>query len=115
MITTPFLVYSSQILRLQKGDKWFEQIVERATKLICITPKLDELAKEVDLGSHLNGVTNEVQRAKLRAELDGIIAHLSQLTEVEFAHILTTFPIVPDPVKQSALNAHRDVERGLII
>jgi hypothetical protein len=97
----------------QKGDKWFDEIVERAAKLICTTPEFDDLAKEVGLGSHLNGVTNEVQRAKLRAELDGIIAHLYQLTEVEFAHILTTFPIVPDPTKQAALNAYRDVERGL--
>jgi hypothetical protein len=58
--------------------------------------------------------TNEVERAKLRAELDGIIAHLNQLTEIEFQHILSTFPIVPDPAKQAALTAYRDVERGLI-
>jgi very-short-patch-repair endonuclease len=108
-----FYIYQLPVPRLQKGDKWFDEIVERAAKLICTTPEFDDLAKEVGLGSHLNGVTNEVQRAKLRAELDGIIAHLYQLTEVEFAHILTTFPIVPDPTKQAALNAYRDVERGL--
>jgi len=27
---------------------------------------------------------------------------------------LTTFPLVPEPVKIAALNAYRDVERGLI-
>lgn len=36
------------------------------------------------------------------------------LTEAEFAHILTTFPLVSDPVKLAALNAYRDVERGLV-
>lgn len=29
-----------------------------------------------------------------------------------FAHALTTFPLVADPVKVAALNAYRDVERG---
>jgi len=30
------------------------------------------------------------------------------------AHILTTFPLVPDPVKLAARNAFRDIERGLV-
>jgi hypothetical protein len=30
-----------------------------------------------------------------------------------FAHILGTFPLVAEPVKVAALNAYRDVERGL--
>ena len=51
---------------------------------------------------------------KLRAELDGLIAHLYGLTESEFAHVLASFPLVPEPVKIAARNAYRDVERGLI-
>lgn len=47
-------------------------------------------------------------------ELDSIIAHIYVLTEEEFAYILTTFPMVSEPVKVSALNAYRDIERGLI-
>ena len=35
-------------------------------------------------------------------------------TEAELAHILTTFPLVAEPVKLAALNAYRDVERGLV-
>ena len=50
----------------------------------------------------------------LRAELNGQIAHLYGLTETEFAHILNTFPLVTEPVKVAALNAYRDVERGLL-
>lgn len=50
----------------------------------------------------------------LRAELDGLVAHLYGLTEAEFAHILGTFPLVAEPVKIAALNTWRDVERGLI-
>ena len=109
-----FYVYQLTVPRLQEGDRWFRAIVERAAKLICTTPEFDNLAKEVGLGSHKNGITNEIERAKLRAELDGIISHLYGLTETEFQHILSTFPIVPDPVKLNAHNAYRDVERGLI-
>ena len=109
-----FYVYQLTVPRLQEGDRWFRAIVERAAKLICTTPEFDDLAKEVGLSSHKNGITNEIERAKLRAELDGIISHLYGLTETEFQHILSTFPIVPDPVKLNAHNAYRDVERGLI-
>jgi hypothetical protein len=51
---------------------------------------------------------------QLRAELDGMIAHLYGLTEVEFTHILNSFPLAPEPAKVAAQNAYRDVERGLI-
>ena len=105
---TFFIVYNLPVPRLQKGDQWFDAIVQRAAKLICTTPEFDDLAQEIGLESHKNGVTNEIQRGQLRAELDGIIAHLYGLTESEFAYILTTFPIVADPVKQNALNAYRD-------
>ncbi len=59
----------------------------------------------------------EIERLQLpdeRAELDGLIAHLYGLSEEEFAHILTAFPLVSDPVKVAARNAYRDVQRGLL-
>jgi hypothetical protein len=59
------------------------------------------------LGSHLNGVTDEAERARLRAELDGMVAHLYGLTEEEFSYILTTFPLVSQAVKDAALQAYR--------
>jgi Alw26I/Eco31I/Esp3I family type II restriction m6 adenine DNA methyltransferase len=104
---TMFFIYQTPVPRLQKGDRHFSEIVERAAKLICTTPEFDNLAQEVGLGSHHNGVTDESDRAKLRAELDGMIAHLYNLTETEFTHILSTFPIVPEPTKQAALEAYR--------
>jgi hypothetical protein len=109
-----FYLYQLPVPRLTKTDKYFSSIVSRAARLICTTPDFDELAKDVGLKSHRDGITNPVERAKLRAELDGIIAHLYELTEEEFAYILTTFPLVADPVKVAARNAYRDVERGLI-
>jgi hypothetical protein len=103
-----FYIYQLPVPRLTKSDRPFSDIVQRAAKLICTTPEFDELAQEVGLGSHTNGVTDETERAKLRAELDGIIAHLYGLTEEEFAYILTTFPIVKEQVKEDALAAYRD-------
>jgi len=103
---TMFFIYQTPVPRLTSGDKYFWDIVQRATKLICTAPEFDELAQEVGLNSHQEGVTDETERAQLRAELDGIIAHLYGLTEAEFAYILTTFPIVPETVKQAALAAY---------
>lgn len=109
-----FYLYQLPIPRLDDKDSSFAPIVERAARLICTTTEFDELAKEVGIGSHKEGVTDPIERARLRAELDGLVAHLYGLTESEFAHILATFPLVADPVKQAARNAWRDVERGLI-
>jgi hypothetical protein len=109
-----FYIYQLPIPRFTEKDPAFKLIIECAARLICTTPEFDDLAKEIGLSGYKKGVTNEVERARLRAELDGLIAHLYGLTEEEFAYILTTFPLVPDPVKVAALNAYRDVEQGLI-
>lgn len=107
-----FIVYTTPVPRLTTGDRWFKEIVERAAHLICTTPEFDDLAREVGLAplSGRRGAGGEVdptERAKLRAELDGIIAHLYELTEEEFAYILTTFPLVSQPVKDAALEQFR--------
>ncbi|MBO1069750.1 MAG: hypothetical protein HEQ13_10430 [Dolichospermum sp. DEX189] len=104
-----FYIYQLPVPRLTEKDAYFQEIVERAAKLICTTPEYDELAKEVGLESHKNGITDERERGKIRAELDGIIAHLYGLTEGEFSHILNTFPIVAETVKDAALKAYRDL------
>ncbi|MEK6792069.1 MAG: ATP-binding protein, partial [Deltaproteobacteria bacterium] len=109
-----FYVYQLPVPRLTQKDAAFLPIVERAARLICTAPEFDDLAKEARIKSHKDGATDPAERAKLRAELDGFIAHLYGLTEDEFAHILKTFPLVPEPVKIAARNAYHDVERRLI-
>jgi hypothetical protein len=111
---TMFFLYQLPVPRLTETTPVFPPIVARAARLICTTTEFDDLAREVGLKSHNDGATDPVERAKLRAELDGLIAHLYGLTEEEFAYILTTFPLVPDPVKIAAHNAYRNVEKGLI-
>jgi hypothetical protein len=98
-----------RVPRLTERDQAFAPIVSHAAKLICTTSEFDDLAREVGLGSHKNGVADPTERAKLRAELDGMIAHLYGLTEEEFTHILSTFPLVEQSVKDAALEAYREL------
>lgn len=75
---------------------------------------VDDLAKAVGLKSHKAGATDPAERARLRAELDGLVAHLYGLSEEEYTHILGTFPLVADAVKVDAHNAYRRVAKGLV-
>jgi hypothetical protein len=104
-----FYIYQLPIPRLKEGDKYFQEIVEKAAKLICISEEFDELAKEVGIGSYKNGVTEEAERAKIRAKLDAIVAHLYELNEIEFQHILSTFPLVSESVKIATLKAYQNL------
>ncbi|MCT7979637.1 ATP-binding protein [Laspinema olomoucense] len=105
---TLFFLYQTPVPRLTAADRFFAEIVDRAAKLICTTPEFDELAQEVGLSSHQDGVTDEGDRAQLRAELDGIIAHIYGLNEEEFTYILSTFPLVSESVKEATLEAYRN-------
>ena len=106
-----FYVYQVPMPRDSNNDL-AQLIVSRAARLICTTAEFDDLAQQVSLKQHQP--LEPAERARLRAELDGLVAHLYGLTESEFAHILATFPLVAEPTKLAALNAYRDVERGLI-
>ena len=125
-----FFIMQVPLPRFLPNQNRSAQITQRAVRLICTTPEFDDLARAVGLphptplpeGEGTKraeayvpyGTTDPTERARLRAELDGLVAHLYGLTEEEFVHILGTFPLVADPVKQAARNAYRDVARGLI-
>lgn len=103
-----FYVYQLPVARLTERNQEFAPIVDRSAKLICTTPEFDALAREVGLRDHRDGVSDPVERERLRAELDGMIAHLYGLTEEEFTHILSTFPLVEQSIKDAALDAYRE-------
>ncbi|MDO9569835.1 MAG: hypothetical protein Q7J58_10700 [Hydrogenophaga sp.] len=109
-----FFVYNTPVPRLMATNPRFSSIAERAARLSCTTPEFDELAKSVGLKGHQDGAVDLAERARLRAEIDGLVAHLYELNEAEFTHILATFPLVPQPVKVDAHNAYRRVASGLI-
>lgn len=110
-----FMFYQLPVPRLTAADTAFAPIVERSAKLICTTPEFDELAKEAGLtpSDHTAGVTDPAGRAKLRAELDAMVAHLYGLTGEQFAHVLDTFALVDPAVRAAALNEFtRMIETG---
>ncbi len=111
---TKFAVHLLPVPPTSANNSTFKRLVRRAAGLICTTPEFDALAREVGLGSHKHGATSESERARLRAEIDGLVAHLYGLTEEEFIHILATFPLVKDPIKVAARNAYRDVAKNLL-
>jgi hypothetical protein len=102
-----FAVYQLPIPRLAERDAQFKPIVDRAARLLCTSVEFDGLARQLGLTSHQDGETDPGGRARLSAELDGIIANLYGLTEEEFAYILTTFPVVAQQVKDAALAAFK--------
>ena len=106
-----FYVYQLPVPRLTEKDPAFAPIAERSARLICTAPEFDDLAKQVGLKSHKDGITDPAERAQVRAELDGLIAHLYELSEEEFAHILKSFPLVPEPVRLAALAEYKKLQR----
>ncbi len=100
---TMFFLYQLPVPRLTKDDPQFAPLVERAARLVCTSPEFDDLAKAVGLRDHRDGVTDPNERARIRAEIDAIVAHLYGLTEEEFAHILSTFPLVAEEMKRAAM------------
>jgi len=102
-----FYLYQLPIPRLSPTEETFKSIVSRAARLVCVSPEFDVLSKEVGLRGSQDGMTDNSKRAHLKAELDGLVAHLYGLTEEEFVHILGTFPLVESSVRDSALAAYR--------
>lgn len=109
-----FYLYQLPVPRLAATNPRCASIARRVARLVCVTPVYDGLAQDVGLQNHQDGATDPAERARLRAELDGLVAHLYGLSEAEFAHILATFPLVAEPAKVAALNAWRDVQKKLV-
>ncbi|MGM9425033.1 Eco57I restriction-modification methylase domain-containing protein [Hydrogenophaga sp. MI9] len=109
-----YAFYQMPVPRLMETDLKLKAISARAARLVCTSPPFDELARQCGLESHREGAHDPSGRARLRAELDGLVAHLFGLNEEELAHIFKSFPLVPEPAKVAALNAWRDVKKGLI-
>jgi len=96
------IVMQLPLPRLTEADPDFRPVVERAARLIGITADYDALLAEIfgPKATHqTHGASNDGDRLRVRAELDALVAQLYSLTEEEFAHILTTFPLVPESTR----------------
>jgi len=86
-------------------------IAQRVARLICTTPEFADLWQTVFPGTTWDfsvAATDPAEREKLRAEIDGLVAHLYNLDEEEFQYILTTFPQIEQNIKDAVLQAYRD-------
>jgi|CXWL01.1.fsa_nt_gi SAM-dependent methyltransferase len=83
------------------------RLVAAAARLTCSRPEFAALWREAGFGGRIEGGREGTEAERLRAEIDGLVAHLYGLTEHEFAHILSTFPVVPQATKDAALDAYR--------
>ena len=101
-----YIVFQLPIPRLIATDPRFMPIAQRAARLICTTPEFDTLAQMMGLQGHQDGITDPIRRTRMRAELDGLIAHLYGLSEEELVHILESFPLVDETAKIATLNAY---------
>ncbi len=86
-------------------------IAKRVIHLVCTTPEFqglwDECFPETPWSLE-EAATDAAKRAKLRAEIDGLVAHLYELTAEEFNHVLSTFPLIERSVKDATLKAYHD-------
>lgn len=100
-----FYIYQLPIPRITADEPFFDDIVTRAAKLICTTAEFADLWNEVmeTPWTPECGATDEAERNRLRAELDGMIANIYGLTYEEFEYILSTFPLAPQAQKDAAL------------
>jgi hypothetical protein len=104
--------------RLENGDLYFDKIVERSAKLICYAPEFDKLAESVGLNWEKDGIppSEEIQRIKLRGEIDAMVAKIYQLNKTQFEHVLnsvkagkdsdTPLKRYMDKIKAEALKAY---------
>jgi hypothetical protein len=88
---------------LKPDEAVTKSLVLRATQLCCFTPHMADLWHQ--LAQHYPddlevpwrpelAATDLRERARLRAEIDAIVADLYGLSVEEFAYILTTFPLL---------------------
>lgn len=100
------------IPRLTEKDPAFRPLVERAARLVGTSAEYDALLQDVfgKKATHVtHGVTDPMERLQLRAEIDALVARLYDLTDAEFAHILSTFPLVDDSIKVQTRNTCREL------
>ena len=103
-----FYLYQLPVPRLDSEDAYCRAIAERVARLICIGTEYDDLRRELlgDINTHM--ATDPDERSHIQSEIDGLVAHLYGLSEKEFEHVLSAFPLVKQPIKDAALSAYHE-------
>ena len=106
-----FYFYQLPAPLFEANNSFCIAIAQRVARLICTTPEFADLWQTVFPGTTWDfsvAATDPAEREKLRAEIDGLVAHLYNLDEEEFQYILTTFPQIEQNIKDAVLQAYRD-------
>lgn len=101
-----FVLYRLSVPRLAPDDPRYTAISNLATRLICIDPDFDTMQQELLGNANTSTVFRSEERSYIQSEIDGIVAHLYNLNENEFAHILDTFPLVEYSVRDRAKKSY---------
>ncbi|EMM97767.1 Eco57I restriction-modification methylase [Leptospira interrogans serovar Zanoni str. LT2156] len=88
-------------------------LIQTTARLVGTTPAFDELLQEV-FGPKANhkthGVTDPAQRQILKNQIDAMVAKIYGLEEAELKHILSTFPLVEEEIKEGVLEEWRKLK-----
>ncbi|MBI4181345.1 MAG: N-6 DNA methylase [Candidatus Aenigmarchaeota archaeon] len=95
---TMFNFLETPVPRLSSG-KEYEAISRRVAQLVCVTREFSQLQRNMGV----EGVTNEADRALVRAQIDALAAQLYGISRDEMAHILQQFPLVEQKQKDIVL------------
>ena len=79
-----FFVETWPLVRPPMSSTEFQRLTGLAARLVSISPEIQLADPALDLR----------ERARLRAEIDAIVAGLYDLSPAEFGYILTTFPLL---------------------
>ncbi len=102
-----FYFYQLPVPRLSVDDTYCKAIATRAARLICVGLEFDKLRRELlgDVNAHV--AIEAADRKQLQREIDGLVAHLYNLSEQEFNHVLNTFPRLSLSDKDLLLETYR--------
>lgn len=100
-------IYQLAVPRIQSDETKLMEIVLRVAKLVCTDRRFDELAVIVGLSTSDESIIEPRMRQVLQVEIDARVASLFNLTEGEFAHILSTFPLVAQEIRDATLDEFR--------
>jgi hypothetical protein len=91
-----FILESLALPRLDLKSTEAVSLIKAATFLTCTTPEFSNLWQKImeTQWTPECAVIDPRERARLRAEIDAVIADLYGLTEHDFAYILNTFPLL---------------------
>ncbi|TGK00322.1 restriction endonuclease subunit M [Leptospira langatensis] len=95
---------------LETSTKYESKLIELTASLVGTTNAFNQLLQEI-FGPKANfathGVTDPRKRQKIKNQIDAIVAKIYDLTEEEFQHILSTFPLVENEIKEGVMEEWR--------